>query len=380
MIRASLKLALTAFAAMTAATLTLPARADDAFSVSGFATVAAGKVLGGDRTDDYYRYPCPCFIADYSHGALYAERWQIKQETKIGVQGTYTFTPKLSATAQVVGRGVDGVKAGLEWAYLSYDLTDSWTLQLGRKRLPIYYYSDFQDVGFAYTWVRPPADLYGWEIVNYNGVNATYRGDWGGWAAKTNLFLGRENSRDNLMQRLYYDQPQDVTWKNIMGGDLVLQRGILTVRGTYIQSDVQQRDRTTGERVTPAADLSKSAEKQRIYGVSANLDINDWFVRSEYSVFDRSGYSYKSKAYMLGVGRRFGDFTAMLTHTQYGEHNSFTPDAIQRDSGDSATLRYELGPSTALKLQWDRFRDRSGADLSYVGNSRLLSVSIDTLF
>ena len=52
---------------------------------------------------------------------------------------------------------------------------------MGRKRLPIYY-SDFQDVGFAYTWVRPPTDLYGWEIVSYNGVNATYRGDWGGWA------------------------------------------------------------------------------------------------------------------------------------------------------------------------------------------------------
>ena len=47
---------------------------------------------------------------------------------------------------------------------------------------------------------------------------------------------------------------------------------------------------------------------------------------------------------MLGVGRRAGDFHAMLTHHPPRRPNRFTPDAIQRDSGDSATLRYELGP------------------------------------
>ncbi|MCE4555383.1 hypothetical protein [Pelomonas cellulosilytica] len=369
-----------ALVGVLAAALAAPARADDALQISGFASLVAGKVLSGDRTEPFFRYDCPCFIADYGHGALYSERWQVKQESKVGIQGTYTFTPKLSATAQVVGRGVDGVKASLEWAYLSYDVNDSWTVQLGRKRLPIYYYSDFQDVGFAYTWVRPPADLYGWEIVNYNGANATYRGDWGGWAAKANVFFGRENSRDNLMQRIYYDTPQNVTWKNIVGGDLVLTRGVLTTRATYIQSDVQQWDRSSGARVTPAPDSSKSAEKQRIYGLSANVDWDDWLLRSEYSVFDRSGYSYRSQAYMLGVGRRFGDFTTLVTRTNYRERNRFAPDGQQHDSGYSATLRYELNSATAVKLQWDRFRDMSGPDLSYVGNSRLLSMSLDTVF
>ena len=103
-------------------------------------------------------------------------------------------------------------------------------------------------------------------------------------------------------------------------------------------------------------------------------------MRSEYSVFDRNGYSYKVQGHMLGVGRRFGDFTYADAHLLRRDQ-PLHPDAIQRDSGDSATLRcYELSASTALKLRWDRFRDRSGADLSYVGNSRLLSVSIDTLF
>lgn len=370
-----------AAAALAAISPYTPAHAaDDALAISGFASLVAGKVLDGSRTEPYYRYECPCFIADYGHGALYSKSLSIKQESKVGVQGTYTFTPALSATAQVVGRGVDGVKAGLEWAYLSYDLSPAWTLQVGRKRLPIYYYSDFQDVGYAYTWVRPPADIYGWEIVNYNGVNATWRGEWGSWAVKSNLFAGREDTKKNLMQRLYYETPQDVTWKSILGGDLVFAREGWTARLTYIQNGVQQWDHDSGERVTPAPDSERSSEKQRIYGFSVNADIGNAFVRSEYSVFDRSSYSYKSHAWMLGAGYRIGDYTGMLTHSRYDERNRFTPDAIQRDRGWMATLRYELKGGMALKLQYDRFRDVSGADLSYVGHSQLVSVSLDAIF
>jgi hypothetical protein len=83
---------------------------------------------------------------------------------------------------------------------------------------------------------------------------------------------------------------------------------------------------------------------------------------------------------MVGAGGRFGDFTPMLTHTRYRERNRFTPDAIQHDRGWSATLRYELGTSSALKVQWDHFKDLSGTDLSYVGTSKLLSVALDTVF
>jgi hypothetical protein len=353
---------------------------NDALSLSGFASLVVGKAISGSRSEPYSGTPCPCFIADYGHGAVYGNSVSVKQESKLGLQATYTVTPNLSATAQVVARGVDGVKVGLEWAYLSYDLTPAWTLQVGRKRLPIYYYSDFQDVGYAYTWVRPPADIYGWEIVNYNGFNATWRGEFGGWAVKSNLFAGGEDTKKNLYQRLYYDTPQDVTWNKIVGGDVVFTRDALTARLTYIQSGVRQRDHDSGERVTPAPDSSRSSERQRIYGFSVNADIGNAFVRSEYSVFDRSTYSYKSRAWMLGAGWRQGDFTAMLTHSRYGEVNAFTPDAVQRDQGWMATLRYELRNGMALKLQLDKVRDLSGPDYSFVGNSKVLSVSLDTVF
>lgn len=377
----SIKSALKPLCALLLACAAAPGLAED-FHLSGFATLAAGKVMSGSRNQPLFNYSCPCFIADYGHGALYGPRWSVKQESKVGVQGTYNLTPDLSATAQVVARGVDGVKAYLEWAYLSYDATPSWTLQVGRKRLPIYYYSDFQDVGYAYSWMRPPPDIYGWEIVNYNGVNALYRGDWGGWAVKSNWFAGRENTRDNLMQRIYTDIPQDVTWKNILGADLVLNRDWLTLRFNYIRNHVQVWEKSGGMRTPVVPDPSRGVnhERQVIYGTTANIDYNNWLVRSEYSIFDRSSYAYKSKAYMFGVGYRFGNWTPMFTATEYRERNEFDPDAVQIDRGRSLTLRYEIDRSSALKIQYDRFIDRSGPNLDYVGDSKTISVSYDMVF
>lgn len=354
------------------------------FSYSGFATATAGKVISGTQHDPVNDYPCPCFIADYGHGALYAPHWSVGQESKVGLQGTYKITPALSATGQVVARGVDGIKANVEWAYLSYDLTPNWTLQAGRKRLPLYFYSEFQDVGYAFNWARLPTDLYGWEIVNYNGVNATYRGDWGGWSAKSNVFGGSENTKDNRYSKIYYATPQDVTWKNIMGVDLELTRSWLTLRFNYITSQVQQWDKTDGVRtmVTPAEDRNRSAERQNIYGAALNIDYDNWLFRSEYSVFDRSGYSYRSRAFMLAAGYRVGDFTPMVSVSRYGEHNSFTPDAVQADKGTTLSLRYDINNNSDIKVQLDRFKDLSGPGTapSFVGSSNMISVSYDTVF
>lgn len=350
------------------------------FTYSGFATVAAGKVLSGSRTEPLTeQLNChPCFIADYGQGSVYSGHWSVKQESKVGLQGTYAFNNKLSATGQVVGRGVDGVKADVEWAYLSYEASPNWTLQAGRKRLPLYFYSEFQDVGYAFNWVRPPTDLYGWEIVNYNGVNATYRGDWGQWSAKSNVFTGRESSDKNRFSKIYYDTPQDVTWKSIMGADLELKRDWLTLRFNYITSQVQQWDRSTGDRVTPEPGSDKSAERQHIYGAAMNIDYQNWLFRSEYSVFDRSSYSYRSRAFMVSGGYRMGDFIPTVTFSRYGEHNPGND--IQKDKGLSVTVRYDINDNSDVKVQWDRYWDKSSEGYNFVGHADALTVAYDIVF
>lgn len=94
-----------------------------------------------------------------------------------GSQGDFKFTPEFSATVQAVARGADN-SVGIDWAYLSYNLLPNLKLQVGHKRLPRYYYSDFMYIGYAYPWVRPAPDLYGWQTYAYEGANLLYKINW----------------------------------------------------------------------------------------------------------------------------------------------------------------------------------------------------------
>ncbi|WP_214279268.1 hypothetical protein, partial [Escherichia coli] len=70
---------------------------------------------------------------------------------------------------------------------------------------PLYYYSDFLYIGTAYPWVRPPADVYGWPIYAYDGMNAAYTGQWGGITVDANLWAGRFDRRDAPYDtKIYY--------------------------------------------------------------------------------------------------------------------------------------------------------------------------------
>ena len=73
---------------------------------------------------------------------------------------------RLSATPASGRVAPSNFKADVDWAYVSYELTPKLLVQAGHKRLPIYYYSDFMYVGYAYPWVRPPQDLYGWRVFS----------------------------------------------------------------------------------------------------------------------------------------------------------------------------------------------------------------------
>ncbi|OYU28966.1 MAG: hypothetical protein CFE41_02980 [Burkholderiales bacterium PBB2] len=355
--------------------LSRPAQAQE-FDFKGFGTLAVGQVLSGSRdTPLLGRYDCPCTIADYGHGGLYSKSWSASPESKLGLQSTVKFGGQWSATGQVVVRDVDGLKAGLEWAYLSYTPDSHWTLQAGRKRLPLFYYSDFQDVGYAYNWIRPPQDVYGWEAINFNGLTAAYSTQLGDWSLRGSAFAGREATKDNDAAKIYYEARQDITWKRIVGADLELANDWLTLRFNLIKNKVDQWDYSDGTRTQVT-----QGQSQLIYGVAANIDWEDWLLRSEYSIFDRSDFSYKANGVAVAVGRRIGKFTPMLTFGRYRETNRWAPDTVQRDDTLSLSLRYELGRATSLKLQWDRFKDKSGPALDFVGHSKLLSLSLDTVF
>src|ERR1035437_9715429 len=169
------------------------------YSGSGFMTIAVGKMLGG-TTGNVGVYNCPCYVADYAQAAIYDGRngLQWGPDSKLGLQGSVAFdNQRFSVTAQAVSRGARNGTADLECLYASYKLTDKVTLQAGRQRLPMFYYSDAQDIGVALPWTHLPTWLYGWQAVNYNGASMRYQNQFSDWSAIATLFGGDERNNDS---------------------------------------------------------------------------------------------------------------------------------------------------------------------------------------
>jgi hypothetical protein len=358
------------------------------YSISGFANLTAGRVFSSSSVDPGYptnlTWPkCPaCFVADYSHGSVYENKWTLAPESRAGLQGTLNFSPDLSFTGQVMARhAAKQAELKLEWAFLSYNLSDKLTLQAGRKRLPLFFYSDFQDVSFAYNWVRLPQDVYGWAIVNYNGANLSYRDAFAGWAVKSSVYAGQEHTKDNPMEQLADPDRRDTSWEQMRGIDLEISRDWFSARLAYNRSKqrvlVWLPEGPVQESPDPAQ-FGKSSP-QSFTSLAFNIDQGNWVGRGEFARITRTPARTSFRGYLIGAGYRLGDFLPLLSYSELKGFSAGNDSSHEGTLSNMAfTLRYQLSDSSNLKLQVDRHRWDlfDGTD----SRSKLVSMSYDVIF
>lgn len=346
--------------------------------LTGFVSLVGGSVLSGDFSENYSgptninKTECPCYIADWGNAGNYNNDFSVAQESRIGVQANYKFTPEASVTGQLVSRGTDATP-DIQWAYGSYKIGSQWEVQLGRKRIPLYYYSDFQDIGVSYPWISPPPELYGWEATNYNGTSLRFNTQIENINVTSSVFAGAEKVKNSSYQKLYYAGPNEVDWDNIIGGDIELNYEFLTMRLVYMTSSV--RTQIKNDSIDNTADLNA-------YGVAVNLDFDRVFIVSEFTQLTRDfkalDYSYKAPALTLGAGLRFGKWTPFINYAKYLEASSdvekYIPQGFTRTG---VTLRYDISSSSDIKVQLDRNNDTTH---NFSGDTTIFRVSYDHVF
>lgn len=349
-----------------------PAHAVD-FSYNGFATVAVGKTISG-VSQDYLDIKCPCYISNYPGVGVYENKWSAKPDSKIGLQGTVKVTDKLSFVGQVVLPASNDMKPQVDWAYASYDATSDITVQAGRKRLPLFAYSDFFDVGYSYPWMRAPGDLYGWQVVAYNGANVMYKTKVKGVGVTANVWAGKETDKDNrMLGQIYYGDRVDETWKDIIGGYVDLDMDVITFRAVAMTNKVDRWVGRGADRV-----VNKDGVKQNFYGLSSNIDYKNFVIRTEINRFERPSVKDIYNIYFVGAGYRIGDFLPMLTYSSFKEDFKTSPSENEIHNTKSFSVRWDVKPGTAVKFQYDDFRDKSA--FAFVGNSKTVAVSLDQVF
>ncbi|RDH86043.1 MAG: porin [endosymbiont of Galathealinum brachiosum] len=326
--------------------------------ISGFASVAAGKVVSGES-----------FLADYPKAGFYDEDISFTPDSSLGVQLVATVNPQTSFIVQAVSHGANNYELELDWAYVNYVLSSELTLQAGRKRLPLYYYSDHFDIAYTYNWIRPPSDNYTWQITNYNGLSLLYEPNIGEWDALINVYAGREDSEDNELLSALSGNSVDETWKNMFGVVVELSKDWLDVRFTIMHG---QLDRSIDD-VMVEQDVS-----QQFIGLSTNLFFEQLSVLSEINRYERESSDISVDTAMLSLAYQIGEFTPHITHSRL-EQDPNAAGGDEEHSTNSVGLRWDLVTNMALKIQYDKVIDK-GQVIQITGDSELVSVSLDMVF
>lgn len=333
---------------------------------SGFATV--GVAHASERHAD--------FTGSFSQpdGVGATRRWGLQPDTRLGLQADLPLGSQWSATLQgLVEYGHHGRwQPALSMGFLKWQPSAAWSLRAGRIPWSAYLTSDYRKVGFSLPWVRPPQEMYMLSFDHADGADLTWRGQWGDSSLRLQAVAGR-SSRNIINGH----------WRGgrLLGGNVVLERGNLTLRLSHLQYqaftlDIPQVDAVL-DQVAAFDPQGVAAVRFRDRAVGYTTlglvwDDGVWLMQAELAngAMPRTYLPDGMEAYVT-VGRRFGSLTPTLTLAGLRDHNrrhSANPvlqQVIQAGQTRgmhtvSLGLRWDARPGTALKLQLDRVRHGSG--------------------
>ncbi len=369
-----------------------PAQAYDlgSLKVNGFGQVVAGSTLDNNRPFPNYNYD-----ADAKFG----------EESLFALQVTAPLTSKLSATAQIVSHGNDDFKTKFEWAYVNYQYDSDWSVKVGRQRAPLFYFSDYLEVGVAYPWLRTPTAVYSSvsSFSNIDGVSVNYSHTFGSWQLDPQFIYGRYSGTiavgsNNSIQANIDD-------RNFVGASLhASYNDWLNLRAGYFQSQLTLNNTPVDPLVAglqqaglnqAARDLAVDGDSSSFLELGSEIDYAKWQFIGEY-VELKSPHNYlaASHDFYVALGRHFGKFLPMFT---YGRQNNGTsadvlneiPNAAPyaplkagvagvlaaqaaHDSYYQFDLRYDLANNVALKADFTTFNSSIAGKTS----SNLVSAAI----
>lgn len=366
----------TVLAVAIAATLSMAASAADAAEVrvSGFGQIVGGAMM--DRGDEYPE-------REYGH------RLDFQPESTFGVQIDAELNDRVTATGQVLAKGSDDFNAELAWAYAKVRVVDGLDVKVGRQRLPLYRFSDYLDVGYAYPWVRTPVAMYNQPWSNVDGISATYNLTLGPVYLQSQAIYGNFDDQVRLDGRnlaakldrisgLSIDAEYD-EWLSVRAAYL---RANVTITGSSIDQLVPVLRNFGQAARAEAVDYSADLGEFKSIGFKAEkfnvLAVGEYSETSiEDSAFDNTDRTdcYASVGYKIGsvmphftYGRRSQDQNEAIiagvptASPLYGPLLMAANSQVREDEFKSIGVRWDFADNVAFKADYSRYEDRLTAE------------------
>jgi hypothetical protein len=348
-------------------------------------------------------------------------------DSNLGLQADYTVNSWLSVTGQGLVRkdGEDNYGAELTWAFAKAKISDQLSVRAGRLVLPTFMISEYRNVGYANTFLRPPQEVYSQVPLNsVDGADLTWQQAYGDTTFTAQLALGR--SKTALSSGI------DAELTRLRALTLTAEHGPFTVRvgrtETKLTVDAAQFNtlvnalNTAGNayKISQLNDMARLVDNHKKKGsfTSAGLgmDWNNIVAQTEYAKRKIDTASGSTDSWYVLGGYRFGKFLPYYSHAKLSVSSDFTntvPTACAAgspaacsptvralrnsleslrtgtnngaQSTDSIGLRWDFASSADLKFQVDRIKpDSKGLFVHTVsgfkGPVTVAAVAVDFIF
>ncbi len=288
--------------------LSFQSLADDELSYSGFGRVILGSV-----------------ISEKDQLLGYKNALQLQNNSLLGLQLNYQATDALSFTSQFVADS-QPAKSTLAWLYLNYQLSDTWQFKLGKLNTPFFHYSDVLDVGFAYSWVLPPDEVYASFFFQYfQGAQAEYTWLADEFDLQISAFAGKVDEDIQVGQSIYHAESDFFSGLIVNASHDNLTIRLSHTRGDYLVAETE---------LTPLIDaFSQAAMLSPVYAdiakqLSVNGDVNfsqlsvsydllQFFWQFEWTKIKHNiDILTQANAYYLMAGYHYDKYTFHLTFSE----------------------------------------------------------------
>jgi hypothetical protein len=274
----------------------------------------------------------------------YGDSVSLDRQTSAGLQATKPLDETLSVTAQVYAEGrTENYAANLRWLYLTWQPDAHQQLRVGRIGEPIYYYSDFIQVGYAYDWVSPPLDIYVYDPT-IAGAAWQYQDVWRDWEWSTEVFGGTSDEYQAAIDA-------QATTRNARGIILSASTGgWLSLRAMYLRQNTDfviealqpellidgafetavergQLTQAVADAVKPLAAPVMSDYLAEAFALrteahytqaAARADFGTWWAMVEWAELYTGDYLQNlQEAWYVAGGYRIRDITLHLTYSEY---------------------------------------------------------------
>ena len=355
------------------------ALAIDNLKINGFMTAGAAAIDSkSNKTQD----------------GLIEDKIGFKADNRLGLQVTAKINPQVDFNGQLFAQArEENYNVHTDWAYITYRPVESLQVRAGLNKLPNFLISDYQWVGYAYPWIRPPQEVYTQNpLESASGVHLVFKQPVGNAQLLIQPYFGRDSDEvvapqdpivNGLLPSLTAGKVAHVEFSSdpVRGLDISLVADNFTLRAGHQAAKVNQE-----------SDVESEGDNWRLTTFGITGEWSNFVVYSEYFQRKVDGNANviwpNQKGYYATLGYRLGKFLPHFTASKLDDNGNPTAGIVGtplKQTSQTLGLRYEAGNSAALKFEVGRAKPEGGTRGLFVNvpdksTVKTYGVAIDVVF